>query len=49
MVCSYGNIEVLVTVFQDSINAGVGWCVSSGLGTGFYGYTYGITLGDKVI
>ena len=43
-VCSDVNIEGLVTVSQDGINAGVGRFFVGGLGTGFDGYADGITL-----
>ena len=34
-----------MTWVQDSINYGIGWCFSCGLGTGFYGDSDVITLG----
>ena len=39
------NREVLVTVFWYGINGGVGWFLAVVLGTGFYVYVDGITLG----
>ena len=39
-----------MTGFQYSINYGIGWCVSGGLGTSFDRDSDGITLGiDEVI
>ena len=39
-----------MTGVQDGINYGIGWCVAGGLGTGFDGDAYGITIGiDELI
>ena len=33
-----------MTGLQDGINSDIGWCVAGGLGTGFDGDAYGITI-----